>query len=170
MSRGGGRSSSGVPTISATIFRNAFNNASGGCFGPGGAVRLADGTTCLIQDLRKGCRVLGADGGAHKVLCMVTYSGAKTLRLPAAWGSLSVTAWHPVRRTPAGAWRFPADVAAEEACEGSELPALCEQRQVYNVVLESGHVVLVDGVECVTLGHGFQVGTMMLGGGGPRVS
>lgn len=168
----------GTP-VSAATFRNAFNNRYGGCFGGEGRVRMADGSTKRVKDLRAGDQVavpstapstaptLGASDAAGsytagRVVCVVAYSGVRPVRLPGS--GLVITAWHPVRDPASGAWRFPADLAAEALAEryvGSTLDeavqaVLQPEQEVYNLVLEAGHVVEVDGVACVTLGHGFQ--------------
>ena len=54
---------------------------------------------------------------------------------------------HPVRRHSGGAWVFPADVAGYV---DRLMPT------VYNLVLDSGHIVLADGWQALTLGHGFE--------------
>merc|ERR1712217_722232 len=59
-------------------------------------------------------------------------------------GSLYLTPWHPVRVR--NTWRFPCDV---------HLPQLRPCMAIYNLVLDSQHVAVLNGVECVTLGHGF---------------
>lgn len=58
---------------------------------------------------------------------------------------LSITPWHPVKMD--GSWKFPYDIHNIE-----EVP--CEA--VYNFVLDKGHVILVNGIECITLGHNFK--------------
>ena len=65
------------------------------------------------------------------------------MRLPG--GGPELTEWHPVLDARDGRWHFPADlgVAAVRACA-----------HVYNLVLEHDHVPLVNGVGCVSLGHG----------------
>lgn len=174
----------GTPLVSGRLFRHHFNNAAGGCFGAGGLVAMADGSTKAVERLRKGDAVATSGGcGSARVRCVVTYPGAHLVRLPGS--GLSITAWHPVRPAGAGsAWRFPADLllaagaqagsdggaggaAAAVASPAAALPAQQQgagqeeaQRggggRVYNLVLDGGHVVVVDGVEAVTLGHGME--------------
>jgi hypothetical protein len=59
-------------------------------------------------------------------------------------GRLFITPWHPIRLN--GAWGFPAHSHGV-----SDRPL----QTLYNLVLSRGHVVEVEGVECVTLAHGF---------------
>ncbi|CAF4029157.1 unnamed protein product, partial [Rotaria sordida] len=59
---------------------------------------------------------------------------------------LIITAWHPIRY--AGEWIMPCSLVSsvnEISCEA-----------IYNFVLDQGHTMLVNDVECVTLGHGFK--------------
>jgi hypothetical protein len=65
-------------------------------------------------------------------------------------GRLCITPWHPIINPIMKgnkAWIFPADLVPLQ-------DRLIDT--VYNLVLDSGHVVDVEGYECVTLGHGFQ--------------
>merc|ERR1711918_270560 len=57
------------------------------------------------------------------------------------------TPWHPVRM--GGKWMFPSDLspACGQACEA-----------VYSFVFTDDspeHVMLINGIQCVTLGHGY---------------
>lgn len=120
-------------------------------------VSMADGTlkstkkefhklTCAeVQDVRSGDVVLGVNG-ASKVVCVVktVCVGGKTqlVQLP---GGLRVTPWHPVRIN--GEWHFPGDVG--DILFGEPCPA------VFSFVLDGGHIMVINGTECVTLGHGF---------------
>ena len=59
-------------------------------------------------------------------------------------GRLSISPWHPIRRN--GEWTFPAHVPGYQDRS---------VQTVYNLVLSRGHVIDVEGVQCVTLAHGF---------------
>ena len=56
---------------------------------------------------------------------------------------LCLLPWHPI--CIAGTWTFPCRVAT---------PSPLFMRCVYNVVLSSGHVVCINGLPFITLGHG----------------
>jgi len=60
-------------------------------------------------------------------------------------GGLIITPWHPVRIN--GKWRFPSELAATEKIN-------CDS--VYNIVLDSVHTMMINGIEVVTLAHGFK--------------
>ncbi len=137
-------------TVSAAAWTSTFNNRHGGCFGAGSLVAMAGGAGPKpIERLRKGDLVAVPGGEGAKVACVVTYSGVATLKLSGS--GLRITPWHPVR--VGGAWKFPADVAAEGREEVEQQP----EARVFNLVLESGHVIVIDGVEACTLAHGFEV-------------
>merc|ERR1712216_1100135 len=66
-----------------------------------------------------------------------------------------VTPWHPVLIK--GEWAFPAEVGVS---------TMHRCHAVYNLLLSRGHVVELNGVQAVTLGHGLQgpvVGHSFLG-------
>jgi len=121
----------------------------GGCFAPEAALSCIDedgsSRAIPIACLTAGTRVRTASGGTATVRCVVESAceeGRATLtQLP---NGLQLTEWHPIldaRRR----WRFPLMV-------GRRVLRRCPA--VYNLVLDREHVALVDGVPCVTLGHG----------------
>ena len=157
-----GQPATGV-AVTATAFRDAFNNADGGCFGPGTLVLMHSTANEIrqqsIETLVKGDLVM-TPGGPAKVACLVKYSGARTLRLPGS--GLVITPWHPVQMKDDDKWQFPADIVADHMIENglslSDASSFFASMDscVYNLVLEAGHVVTVDGVRAVTLGHGME--------------
>ena len=155
----------------------AFHNAGGGCWAPGTTVQMADGTLKAIEAIEKGDMVWTPDGPARiehlltlgrtahtQLMCeyktyIPSISSADTIDYslgqaedPATTGeSLSyyrckvwITPWHPVLSK--GAWVQPA----------SFVPVVdVPMPVVYNMILDKGHIINVDGVLSVTLGHGF---------------
>ena len=117
------------------------------CFAGSGMVRLAEGGSLALSDLSRGVEVWTPSGPAE-VLCIVVSGGMGSsvplVALPAA-GPL-LTAGHPARAGD-GAWRRAHSIgsaAGSTACV------------VYNLVLSRGHVIEIDGWQCVTLGDGLQ--------------
>jgi hypothetical protein len=129
-----------------SVNMSSYYNSGGGCFAGKCPVLLADGRTKSAAEVRKGDLVATAAGGVAAVVCAVRTSlphGVDQLcELP---GGLLITPYHPVRLTD-GSWRFPIDVAPV-------VPRAVEA--VFTFVLETGHTMIVSGVECVTLGHSF---------------
>jgi Mg-chelatase subunit ChlD len=127
-----------------------YNNRSAGCFGGDCVVEMADGRKQRVRDARRGDKVMttGPDGGttAATVLCVVEticpLGVNEVVELPTG---LKITPYHPVR-TAAGEWRFPGDLESVQVIAISS---------VFTFVLDKGHIAIINGVECVTLGHGF---------------
>lgn len=98
-----------------------------------------------LKDVRKGDLILSPGGKPSQVECVVkTICHQGKAELVELAGGLKVTPYHPVRVD--GHWKFPCDLGRRQvlAC-----PA------VYSFVLREHHVMLINGTECVTLGHGF---------------
>eukprot|EP01027_Heterolobosea_sp_BB2_P022017 GEZU01032390.1.p1 GENE.GEZU01032390.1~~GEZU01032390.1.p1 ORF type:complete len:857 (+),score=225.75 GEZU01032390.1:111-2573(+) len=129
----------------------AYNNASNPCFHGECSVQMADGSHKLVQDLKKGDLIYTPSGTAVKVVCVLkTHCPQGTAELVELSGGLLITPYHPVkigRGSSDKKWYFPSDLG-----KAAELPCAA----VYSFVLEYGHVMVINGVECVTLGHGFQ--------------
>jgi len=135
----------------------------GGCFAPHSPVLLADGTHSQIQLLRPGMRVWGGARVEHvlridynAVVPMVALQGAAgTCSAPplhACFHHLTihtdsqptlVTPWHPV--FVSHQWTFPCRIAP---------PCPLYMHCVYNIILSSCHVISINGIEFITLGHG----------------
>jgi hypothetical protein len=125
---------------------SVFHNASGGCFAPETLIRRPDGSCTMITDLKRGDSVWTPSGPATVVALVVC--GSKSRAQPMTMlGSLVITPFHPVRmRGQTHRWEFPADIAGYTDRLIST---------VYNLVLDSRHIVMADGWEALTLGHGF---------------
>jgi hypothetical protein len=113
----------------------------GGCLHPNGRVILHNGTFKLVKNLHRG-DVL--PNGA-RVRCNVQLSINAPLPMCRLPGGLLITPWHPVCMPGSDSWCFPALLHTAE-------PVFV--KNVYNLVLDSQHSLLVNGVACVTLGHG----------------
>ena len=133
----GGASSSGA----------SCGAASCGCFGSSSTVDVvaAPGAveTRRVADVRAGDVVLTAGGARATVLCVVVVARSTARPLVELEGGLVVSSGHPVR--VGGTWRKPGSLS--RTC-------VPHDGTVYNFVLDCEHVLLVNGVECVTLGHG----------------
>ena len=122
----------------------SFNNPSGGCFGGGCKIRMADGSKMVIQDIRRGDLVWTPSGPAHVVALVTCNTKAKSQPMSRING-LSITPWHPI--LVEGEWKFPGNLYMY-----SERMV----QTVYNLVLERGHIVDVEGTLACTLAHGFE--------------
>jgi len=127
----------------------SYNNSSGPCFAGASRVKLADGSHVRVDQLKK-TQLVSTPYGVAAVECVVeTRCGAPVTlcELPGSTGLL-VTPWHPVRLPGASEWTFPAFLIEPK------LHSDCGA--IYSVVLDRHHVLEIEGVEAVGLGHAFQ--------------
>lgn len=118
----------------------------GGCFGPHSIVQVLKNEQVeerTVDSVFSGDYLKVADGGYARVMCVVVHQyTAPGVRLMCV-GSLAITDWHPVYQR--NSWHFPA-VAGTPMDE--------HVHTVYNFVLARNHILLVNGIFAVTLGHG----------------
>jgi len=120
----------------------------GGCFAPWAVVEVEGKGVTRLDAVVAGDRVRTADGGVATVRCVVLTpcAGGRTVLVTLPISRLELTEWHPVL-CEGGRFRFPLLLGAARlrACA-----------HVYNLVLDRCHVPLVNGVGCVSLGHGIE--------------
>ena len=96
-----------------------------------------------IRDLTKGDTVLTSSGNYVKIKCLVHITYQPHEREMVYFDSgLVITKYHPIFD---GTWKFPKDI-------GETRTVICSE--LFNLVLESEHIVYVNDIPCVTLGHG----------------
>lgn len=142
--RGRGATSSSASPAKVSMSR--YHCASNGCFHGASMITMANGAAKRVDQLRKGDSV-ATPAGPATVGCVVESLCANgAAELVALGDGLLITPYHPVRGGAAGEWRFPHTMAlrVSVACAA-----------VYNVVLDRGHEVAINGIQCVTLAHGF---------------
>lgn len=130
---------------STVVSMSTYNDSSSVCIHENCDVHMADGKTKKVKDIVKGDLVL-CPTGTSEVLCVVKSACKKerTRNLASFSGGLLITPYHPIRI--ANEWVFPHEHASvyEFETEG-----------VYSFVLKDHHVMRINGVECICLGHGF---------------
>jgi len=136
----------GAPAYSSPQSMAVFYNSGGGCFHGENRVLMADGSRKAIKDVNPEEQVWTPEGPAN-VVCLVTIGSKRPAQTMVQINSLCITPWHPIRLKAGGPWIFPAD----HYLFGERLI-----QTVYNFVLNKGHVVDVEGYECITLAHGFE--------------
>lgn len=128
----------------------------GGCFGPFGQVSAVQVDGSIVKK-RMDAVVAGdtllTPTGQATVRCVVVSQCARGIAYFSRLNSidenedaLELTEWHPVL-DGCGVWCFP-------AMQGERVVRRCAE--VYNLVLDTDHIVVVNGIGCVTLGHGFK--------------
>lgn len=133
------------------------------CFAGDGLVELADGTHKRVDELRAGDTLRPASAYPNstpeaaspkdplrvKYLVKIRLTDPKTHHVCVING-LRISRRHPIRFAESSAWELPlahkfSKSAAEEGLS-----------HIYNIVLESGHVARINGVDVITLGHGIR--------------
>ena len=123
---------------------HTFNNQFGRGFGPTSPILLADGSRKAISSLHRGDMVYTPTGPA--AIKAVVVCESQQVAQSMCWiNGFAVTPHHPCR---IGQWGKPAHLVEEKECY---MP------KVYNLLLESGHIVDVGGTDFATLAHGFDL-------------
>lgn len=121
--------------------------SGGGCFGETSTVMVVDAAgnqkATLITLLKKGDKIVSSQGTAI-VRCVAKIARDSRKPLIAFSSGLTITKRHPIRLN--GAWTLPHLVEKNTVANPSGF--------VYNLVLESDHVAIINGIECCTWGHG----------------
>jgi len=138
-------------TSSAPVSSMGTYHYSGNpCFHGNCLVQLANGTQKRVNLISKGDKVITASGKNVEVLCVVkTLIPSGKTHLVELEGGLLITPYHPVHINDK--WEFPCNLA-----ETRELPCSA----VYSFVLKDEHVMIINGVSCVTLGHNIKEETV----------
>ena len=138
----------GGPTPTASMI-NSFDMsqyvmAAGPCFTGDCLVLMDELRTKRVRDLKKGDTVWGG----HKVLALTYTPVMAEVDMIIFMMGLKITPWHPIKLNSQSNWTFPAETAS-----GKKRRMYVDG--YYNLVLESGHTVEMNGITVCTLGHGF---------------
>jgi uncharacterized protein YegL len=130
------------PSQSLRASSQSYNVSSGPCFSPCSKVLMYDNSEKLVSDIEKGDEVYVSNGCKAKVVCVIhNKCFTKYSTFP---NGLKITPWHPVLIN--GEWKFPENIYKSKY-EGIN--------ESYNFILNSGHMMNINGITCCTLGHGF---------------
>ncbi len=133
-----------IPIIDTQVDMGAFVTANGGCFSGSNVVLMDDGRPRYVKDLKRGDKVWGG----HTIRVVVYTALEEPVQMVKFATGLLITPWHPIRNSPVEPWMFPAEMV--KGVQGTvSIPGY------YNLVLDSGHVVEINGYQVCTLGHGF---------------
>jgi hypothetical protein len=132
------------PTVRTVASVTATNDPtqSGGCWAPFSQILMADMTRKALYDLAPGDKVW-TKRGVGTVDYVVELGTLSPLLRMCTVGDLILTEYHPVYDN--GVWRSPCDIVN---------PKLMPMPKLINFLLDYGHVVDIDGVLTVSLGHG----------------
>ena len=130
---------------------SVYNNPNyGGCFTGECIIKTKDGSK-EVKNLKPN-DIVKTDKGFSKVkhIVVTKYPESSFFKLHALSNNANdeafITEWHPIRIN--GKWEFPINKL--------DCVIVNEIKQVYNLILEEHHVVYLNDVEVVTLGHGFK--------------
>lgn len=119
-----------------------YHSSGSFCIDGSCLVKMEDGRFKKVEDIRKGDKIM-TPMNSSEVLCVVKskcFFGMEDLvELPS---KLLITPYHPVRIS--GKWQFPCQLSSvnKRPCDA-----------VYNFVLKKDHIMFINGIECVSLGH-----------------
>ena len=130
-----------IRASAAPVNMATYYNSSSGCFHGDAQVTLEDGTIVPMKHVLPGMRVQTPSGFAtiRKVIHYKIPSGSMDMTY--VGGKFWITPYHPIRLSN---WVFPCDMYPT---------SLVDTDTVYNLLLESEHIVLVQGIACCTLAH-----------------
>ena len=127
---------------------SAFNDPGGGCFDINSRINMADGSTKIIKDLKMNDLVMTltyeGEINMSKVLCVVETIITNKSKKMCKIDDLYITPWHPILYNDV--WTFPEHV---KPCE------MIACNSMATLVLEDNHIVVVNDIPCITLGHNY---------------
>uniref|UniRef100_A0A7S1BML8 VWFA domain-containing protein n=1 Tax=Corethron hystrix TaxID=216773 RepID=A0A7S1BML8_9STRA len=131
----------------------SYNCSSMPCFHPDSTIRMANSTFMSIKNIKPGDFVhtpINPEGGMSqgaRVMCVVrTKCNGRTILTKHCDSGLMITPWHPIKLDQT--WMFPIDAPNSSLFYSGS-------GHVYSLLLDTGHVIEMNGVDSVTLGHGF---------------
>jgi len=129
----------------APVSMKTYHSSSNPCFHGQCTVSMADGSSALVQNLKRGDLVSTPSGKAAEVLCVFkTICAGNVADLVELENNLLVTPYHPVRIQDQ--WTFPCNLSQPKKMT-------CDA--VYSFILKDEHVMIINGTQCVSLGHNF---------------
>eukprot|EP01083_Nonionella_stella_P179816 639417_1 len=139
-----------APSPPSIDMNDYYGGCGGGCFAPYCMVEVMDPDTKQWMNrqvcaVRTGDVVKVADGCATVVFAVQLARDAQR-RMMRFEGGLVVTGGHPIRRN--GIWCRPREQSDAQVHEGCDT--------VITFVLDTSHVLIVNGMECITWGHGMK--------------
>ena len=121
----------------------SFNSVYGGCFSGMCKIHTIDGNK-YVKDLKPN-DVVKTDKGFSKVKHIVITDMNKNISMCKLNQNAYITNWHPVRIN--NEWIFPNNCL-------KNLDIFVDK--IYNLILQNDHIIYLNGIEVVTLGHGFE--------------
>lgn len=137
----------------APISMSCYNDPQGGCVDSYCKINMFNGTSKLLKDIKKFDIIKSIDENnkivGAKVLCVVETLIESGYRNYACINDVLITPWHPIKIGLHGkeeTWCFPGELFSTYSYPSSSMITL---------VLENHHVMFINGLKCITLGHNF---------------
>ena len=131
----------------------AYNDPRGGCVDSYCMIAMFNGTSKLLKDVQKFDIIKSIDNNnkvvGAKVLCVVETMITSGYREYVNVNGVLITPWHPIKYGLHGKkedWVFPGELFSTYNLPSSSMITL---------VLENHHIMFINGVKCITLGHNF---------------
>ena len=131
----------------------AYNDPRGGCVDSYCPIAMFDGTSKLLKDVQKFDIIKSIDNNnkvvGAKVLCVVETMINSGYRDYVNVNGVLITPWHPIKYGLHGKkedWVFPGELFSTYNLPSSSMITL---------VLENHHIMIINGLKCITLGHNF---------------
>jgi hypothetical protein len=136
------------PRASSPDMRTYLNS---GCFADGSRILLADGTESTVETL-DGTEELYYDVINSVKIKYIIRMRVKNMVDMCHIGGLVITPWHPIYADSKKEWTFPIELTNKSNNQYSFMIPT-QIKWLYNIVLETGHYICVDGFQCVSMGH-----------------
>ena len=149
-----------IPTpktsLSSTPYTGNFQQStytpSGPCFRGDGLVKMAFTRTIVkVENLKKGDVIKNSNGNVSTIICVIKtiIKNGECFMVTLPDGTV-VTPYHPI--DIGGGWMFPIKVAE---------PVMTKCEYIYNFVLDKHHIITINDVNGITLGHDIKDGSIL---------
>jgi len=118
-------------------------NRSGGCFTGDSEILMKNGELKKVSELDPGDELTSWNDKTCRLICIVKTKCTRPIKVVNLNG-LKITQYHPVFINK---WEFPLNLSLSEEIS-------CDY--IYNLVVDKEHVVIINGIRCVTLGHDYK--------------
>jgi hypothetical protein len=150
----GYRSLTQPPQPQTPIVMSNYNDPGGGCVDSNCMIEMFDGTIKPLSEIKKFDIIKSIDSNNNfvgaTVKCVFETLITSGKREYVNFNGLSITPWHPIKIGLYGNnedWFFPGEIFATY---------ILNSKSMITLILEDYHVMFVNSIKCITLGHNFE--------------
>ena len=139
---------------SQPIVMSNYNDLNGGCVDSNCMIEMFDGTIKPLSEIKKFDIIKSIDSNNNfvgaTVKCVFETLITSGKREYVNFNGLSITPWHPIKIGLYGKdedWFFPGEIFATY---------ILNSKSMITLILEDYHVMFVNNIKCITLGHNFE--------------